>query len=117
MAYMQVNFAYKEAGEHKQALVKLRLCPRHALQLNHKQNHRLIKKRKREQQDAQHRLGKQPRHSKNTEATTGFADSFETNTSGRGHTQEPDAAQAGNAYDMASGRSKHQREVFDGLFD
>ena len=48
---LQVNFAYKEAGEQKQALVKLRLCPKHALQLNHKQNHKLIKKRKREQEE------------------------------------------------------------------
>ena len=46
---LQVNFAYKEAGERKQALVKLRLCPKHALQLNHKQNQQqLVKKRKRE---------------------------------------------------------------------
>lgn len=44
----QVNFAYKEAGESKQALVKLRLCPKHALQLNFKQNEQLLKKRKRD---------------------------------------------------------------------
>ena len=44
----QVNFAYKEAGESKQALVKLRLCPKHALQLNYKQNEQLLKKRKRD---------------------------------------------------------------------
>eukprot|EP00850_Spirogloea_muscicola_P016696 SM000137S00474 [mRNA] locus=s137:305665:309290:+ [translate_table: standard] len=31
-----VNFAYKEAGEEKQALVKLRICPKHAYQLNYR---------------------------------------------------------------------------------
>ena len=47
----QVLFAYKEAGEHKQALVKVRLCPKHAMQLNHKQNQRLMKKRKQQLAD------------------------------------------------------------------
>jgi hypothetical protein len=32
----EVNFAYDEAGEHKQALVKLRVCPRCADKLNYK---------------------------------------------------------------------------------
>lgn len=49
----QVNFAYKEAGESKQALVKLRLCPKHALQLNYKQNEQLLKKRKRDHSSAE----------------------------------------------------------------
>ena len=31
----QVQFAYEEAGEQKAALVKLRVCPKHALQLNY----------------------------------------------------------------------------------
>lgn len=114
---VQVNFAYTEAGEHKQALVKLRLCPKHALQLNHKQNHKLIKKRKREQQDTEHRAGKQPKHSNRTEASTDLADNSEIDTSDRSHTQEPDAAQAGKASDRKSGRRKHHHEVFDGLFD
>ena len=49
----QVNFAYREAGENKQALVKLRLCPKHALQLNYKQNEKLLKKRKRDHSSAE----------------------------------------------------------------
>lgn len=32
----EVNFAYKEAGEHKQALVKLRLCSKCAYRLNYR---------------------------------------------------------------------------------
>ena len=45
---MHINFAYKEAG--KQAVVQLRLCLAHVLQLNHKRNHELIKKHKREKE-------------------------------------------------------------------
>lgn len=33
-------------------MVKLRLCPKHALQLNHKQNEQLLKKRKRDSDTA-----------------------------------------------------------------
>lgn len=108
MVHVQVDFAYKEAGEQKQALVKLRLCPKHALQLNHKQNHKLIKKRKREQQDTQHRMGKQPKHSNRTEASTGLGDNSESDTAGH--------VQASQAFDSKARRNKHH-DVFDGLFD
>ena len=45
---MRINFAYKEAG--KQAVVQLRLCLAHVLQLDHKQNNKLIRKHKREKE-------------------------------------------------------------------
>lgn len=60
---LQVNFAYKEAGERKQALVKVRVCPKHAMQLNHKQNHQVIKKRKQELQKEQLEHKKRQKHS------------------------------------------------------
>ncbi len=60
---LQVNFAYKEAGGHKQALVKVRVCPKHAMQLNHKQNQQLIKKRKQELQKEQVEHKKRKKHS------------------------------------------------------
>lgn len=44
----QVNFAYKEAGEHKQALVKLRVCPSCATKLNYKKQRALAKAQKRQ---------------------------------------------------------------------
>ncbi|EFJ41245.1 alpha-1,2-mannosidase [Volvox carteri f. nagariensis] len=54
----EVNFAYQEAGERKQALVKLRLCPACAFKLNYRKEKQLQKaadaaaarKRKREQE-------------------------------------------------------------------
>ena len=60
---LQVNFAYKEAGEQKQALVKVRMCPKHAIQLNYKQNKLLIKKRKRELQQEEDEHVKQLKQS------------------------------------------------------
>ena len=116
LAYVQVNFAYKEAGEHKQALVKLRLCPKHALQLNHKQNHKLIKKRKREQENAQAHVSKQPAHSSRDEMSPDVQDNAGSGGSSDAAAQVPDAAQASKLLDHKCRRSK-QHEVFDGLFD
>ena len=38
-----MQFAYNEAGTQKAALVKLRLCPKHALQLNYQKNQESLK--------------------------------------------------------------------------
>ncbi|KAG2434917.1 hypothetical protein HYH02_012115 [Chlamydomonas schloesseri] len=56
----EVNFAYQEAGERKQALVKLRVCPACAFKLNYRKEKQLQKaadaaaarKRKREREEA-----------------------------------------------------------------
>ena len=40
---VQVNLGYVEAGVHKNALVKLRVCPEHALQLNYKKDAAVLK--------------------------------------------------------------------------
>ena len=42
----EVNLSYQEAGTHKNALVKLRVCPAHSLQLNYKKNTQVLKVRK-----------------------------------------------------------------------
>ena len=42
-SWLQVNLGYVEAGVHKNALVKLRLCPEHALQLNYKKDAAVLK--------------------------------------------------------------------------
>ena len=62
-AALQVNFKYKEAEQQKQALVKLRVCPTHALHLNHKANAELLRsprkqrnKRKREDERQDEKL-------------------------------------------------------------
>ncbi len=40
--WVQVNFSYAEGGVQKAALVKLRLCPKHALQLNYQKNQQAL---------------------------------------------------------------------------
>lgn len=40
----QVNFAYKEAGAQKQALVKVRVCSAHALELNYRKTREAIRR-------------------------------------------------------------------------
>ena len=45
----EVNFAYQEQGERKNALVKLRLCPEHSQQLNYTSKKREIKRLKRQE--------------------------------------------------------------------
>jgi len=50
----EVPFGYIEAGEKKRALVKVRVCPEHAYQLNHKKNkesEKMLRKRKAEQEE------------------------------------------------------------------
>ncbi|XP_023304573.2 protein FRA10AC1 homolog [Lucilia cuprina] len=42
----EVNFAYQEQGERKNALVKLRLCPEHSEQLNYTSKKREVKRLK-----------------------------------------------------------------------
>ncbi|KAK9803030.1 hypothetical protein WJX72_007239 [[Myrmecia] bisecta] len=55
LASYEVNFGYSEAGEQKQALVKLRVCPEHAMQLNYRKNKQLLKA----QAKSQKRAGKE----------------------------------------------------------
>ena len=105
----QVNFAYKEAGEHKQALVKLRLCPKHALQLNHKQNHKLIKKRKREHTEQQIQDSKQIASDKGSRGR-----------SRTGAASEEDGVKSTNHASKAVPKKSETHnyvEEFDGLFD
>ena len=106
---LQVNFAYKEAGEHKQALVKVRVCPKHAMQLNHKQNQQLIKKRKQQlqkeqiehkrQKHSQKASGSKSDHSSTSHDSPESLDAWET---GRQDTH---------------GKTSGVDKLFEGLFD
>ena len=107
---VQVHFAYKEAGEHKQALIKVRLCPKHAMQLNHKQNQRLIKKRKQEL------AAEQDRDAKCHEAAV--------NSSAEDEPAANSRSQASGSEDVRSRHHKPQQanldkseDLFEGLFE
>ncbi|CAI5531541.1 unnamed protein product, partial [Closterium sp. Naga37s-1] len=47
----EVNFAYHEAGQKKQALVKLRVCAKHAYQLNYRKEKELEQQRAAEERE------------------------------------------------------------------
>ncbi len=107
---LQVNFAYKEAGEHKQALVKVRVCPKHAMQLNHKQNQQLIKKRKQELQKEQVEHKKHKKHShkasgSKSDHSSSSDDSLESH--GAWETGRQDT----------HGKTSRVENVFEGLFE
>ena len=79
----EVNFAYEEAGEHKQALVKLRVCPRCADKLNYKRKTAL--RRAEQPRDAE-------RERKRRRASAGDARDAEEGTAAHGAADEAAAA-------------------------
>ncbi len=109
---LQVNFAYKEAGECKQALVKVRVCPKHAMQLNHKQNQQLIKKRKQELQKEQIEHSKRQKRPQNASGSNSKLD----------HSRNSDGSPESHGEWETGGQDTHGKtsevdEVFEGLFD
>ena len=114
---VQVNFAYKEAGEHKQALVKLRLCPKHALQLNHKQNHKLIKKRKREQHEQQDQDSKL--HAKIDGHKSGKGSKGSSRTDDASEKDEETGKNTNQSSKAVAKKAENHKygEEFEGLFD
>eukprot|EP00270_Netrium_digitus_P017116 TRINITY_DN6234_c0_g1_i2.p1 TRINITY_DN6234_c0_g1~~TRINITY_DN6234_c0_g1_i2.p1 ORF type:complete len:198 (-),score=54.25 TRINITY_DN6234_c0_g1_i2:286-879(-) len=47
----EVNFSYREEGQLKQALVKLRVCPKHSYQLNYRKEKEMERKQRREEKE------------------------------------------------------------------
>lgn len=60
----EVNFAYQELGERKNALVKIRLCPEHSEQLNYGSKKREVKRLKRAERQQAKEEKKEKRKSK-----------------------------------------------------
>ncbi len=109
---MQVNFAYKEAGERKQALVKVRVCPKHAMQLNHKQNQQLIKKRKQELQKEQIEHSKRQKHSQKASGSNSkLGQSSNSDGSPESHGEWETGRQD------TTGKTSEVEKLFEGLFD
>ncbi|DBA90792.1 TPA: hypothetical protein ACH3X1_003997 [Trebouxia sp. C0004] len=112
LASYEVNFAYKEAGERKQALVKVRLCPKHAMQLNHKQNQQLIKKRKQELHKEQIEHSKRQKHSQKASGSNSKLDhSSNSDGSPESHGEWETGGQG------AHGKTSKVDKLFEGLFD
>ena len=60
----EVNFAYNEAGESKQALVKLRVCPKCSFKLNYRKEKELEKQLRKESRRKKRRLLKEKKREK-----------------------------------------------------
>lgn len=60
----EVNFAYSEAGESKQALVKLRVCPKCSYKLNYRKEKELERKLRKESRRKKRRLLKEKKREK-----------------------------------------------------
>jgi hypothetical protein len=77
----EVPFGYNEAGERKQALVKVRVCPKHAMKLNYKKSHKR-KRQSRETERSRHRQKERsPRYSASSSSSlspTATSDSSST---------------------------------------
>jgi len=108
LASFEVPFGYVEAEQKKQALVKVRLCPEHAYQLNYKKNREAEK----QQETAIKRRKKEKRKKKKRKKE------IETSSSGGGG--DSDAEEEG---ELLTHRKKVRtsddglEELFSGLFE
>ncbi|BDA50345.1 Protein FRA10AC1 homolog [Coccomyxa sp. Obi] len=60
LATFEVPFGYQEAGEKKQALVKVRVCPEHAQQLNFRKNREALRAQVKAAKKQKHKRGSDP---------------------------------------------------------
>ncbi|XP_026489826.2 protein FRA10AC1 homolog isoform X2 [Vanessa tameamea] len=84
----EVNFAYLEDNEKKNALVKLRLCPECSNKLNYKSKKREIKRIKKNQKKKRQRTDKYEDDSENEEDETGPSESVAEEPSTSAQTAE-----------------------------
>lgn len=60
----EVNFGYLEAGEKKQALVKLRVCPKHGTQLNYRKEKEMQRRQREEAREHRRKRMRQEKRRK-----------------------------------------------------
>lgn len=101
----EVNFGYVEAGEKKNALVKLRLCPECSNKLNYHHKKREVKRKRKEEKEEERRMRKEKRrrshHGEGTLSDT--VDDEEGSSSG-------ESRQQGDAVAEASGASQEPKK-------
>ena len=128
LASFEVPFGYIEAGEKKQALVKVRLCPEHAYQLNYNKNRRAEKrhaaagKKEKKRKKKEERSRKRKKTSKYSSTDTEDSSSGDTGTdssSSKGEEEEKEEL----AHGKKNQKSDHgvasdgYDELFTGLFE
>eukprot|EP00850_Spirogloea_muscicola_P002352 SM000009S23481 [mRNA] locus=s9:280679:282846:+ [translate_table: standard] len=107
---IKVNFAYKEAGEEKQALVKLRICPKHAYQLNYRKE----KERERAQRRERKKLKRKKLKPENDEGQDGRVFCFSTQTDDDNHQEEVAGVRQATHDDAGSSGSSEGDDGKDG---
>ncbi|KAH7315427.1 hypothetical protein KP509_21G048900 [Ceratopteris richardii] len=105
----EVNFTYREAGENKQALVKLRVCPRCGEKLNYrrnKDNERQKKDKKRsqyEERSAKHEKNTKRKHTEDVQHWAGDSSSSPSGSGGCSLAESP-------------GEEEEDDKLFRGMF-
>lgn len=123
LASFEVPFGYIEAGEKKQALVKVRLCPEHAYQLNYNKNRKAEKrhaaagkkeKEREKKRDRSRKRNKTSRYSSTEDSSSGGSatdsDTSEGEEEELAHRKESKISEHGVASDGFD-------EFFTGLFE
>ena len=113
-----MNFRYTEDGQRKNALVKLRLCPKCAKKLNYKQD----RKRKRQEKKQARRLQKKQKWEKQPEVddsapkTSEAEGSGETEKGKRGTEAIPNIWQGRPKAASTPTQTQRFEDYFEGLF-
>ncbi|GJP40941.1 hypothetical protein CLOM_g600 [Closterium sp. NIES-68] len=117
----EVNFAYHEAGQKKQALVKLRVCAKHAYQLNYRKEKELEKKREAEQrerereerrraEDRKHKeRKKRKKRSRGSSSDSRHSSSSSETTDSSGGSSRERRAESESGEDDSASRCKNRR--------
>ncbi|KAL4419431.1 hypothetical protein ABPG77_006358 [Micractinium sp. CCAP 211/92] len=106
LASFEVPFAYQEAGERKQALVKLRLCPTHAYQLNYRKQREAERAHKERRKQREERRRKREREGKKRRRRSdGKTDSSKERKRSRGRRSSSSDGSSSSSSDSSSGDS------------
>lgn len=98
----EVNFAYQEQGERKNALVKLRLCPEHSEQLNYTSKKREVKRLKHMERQQAKEAKREKRKSSKTKHRRGSNENKDVN-------EEVD--EEGSSSEEAANKMEDNRDV------
>ncbi|CAI5480798.1 unnamed protein product [Closterium sp. Yama58-4] len=107
----EVNFAYHEAGQKKQALVKLRVCAKHAYQLNYRKEKELERQRAAEERERE-RAERERRHTERKKRKTrrdSDSDSSNSSQSDTSDTSDSEKGAAESDSDEGDDAKRHKR--------
>lgn len=111
LASFEVPFGYEEAGQRKQALVKVRLCPEHAYQLNYKKNREaeIRQEKKRSKKDSKRSRNKRRR--KNSSSSSSESDNDSSSSGGSEDEEEKNHKHPGQHRQQHSEKAPHKTKA------